>query len=94
MTDAARQHVLIRVFGQVQGVFFRVTAKARADELSVTGFAKNEEDGSVTIAAEGTETQLLIFIDWCKKGPPLAIVEKVVLAWKKHVDGYRVFEIL
>lgn len=94
MTEAIKKHALIRIIGQVQGVFFRATAKTRADELNITGFVKNEDDGSVSIVAEGNEEYLLQFVEWCKKGPPLAIVEKAEIVWSDHLGRYKTFEVL
>jgi acylphosphatase len=44
--------------GRVQGVGFRFTAVNLAQDLDVTGWVKNEFDGSVTLLAEGEEDQL------------------------------------
>ena len=71
------QHTNITVYGLVQGVFFRATAKEQADKLSLTGFAKNMPDGSVYIEAEGEENNLEKFIKWCNSGPMMAQIEKV-----------------
>jgi acylphosphatase len=69
--------VSIIVTGKVQGVFFRQSAREKAKELVITGEVKNLEDGNVHIIATGTENQLSAFIDWCKKGPPRAVVAGV-----------------
>ena len=73
------KHVNIKIYGLVQGIFFRATAKQEADKLNITGFAKNKEDGSVYIKAEGEKENLDKFIKWCKIGPTLAKVEKVIV---------------
>jgi acylphosphatase len=70
------KHISITVKGKVQGVFFRASAKEKADEIGVLGFVRNERDGSVYIEAEGNETQLVEFISWCKQGPRMAQVER------------------
>lgn len=70
-------HLNIKISGQVQGVFFRVSAKKEADILNLKGFAKNEDDGSVYIEIEGEENSITKFISWCKKGPALAKVENI-----------------
>jgi len=44
-----------RFTGQVQGVGFRYRAKHAASGMGVTGWAKNEWDGSVEMEAQGTE---------------------------------------
>ena len=43
----------------------------------IYGFVKNHYDGSVYIEAEGEETVLLSFIEWCKKGPSWSRVDEV-----------------
>ena len=63
------------ITGRVQGVWFRATAKEKAKELGITGWARNCEDGSVEIHAEGPEVALKEFEIWCSKGPPAATVE-------------------
>ncbi|MBU1000228.1 acylphosphatase [Patescibacteria group bacterium] len=62
-------HLNIKIYGLVQGVFFRATAKEKADSLSITGFAKNMPDGSVFIEVEGEKKNLDKFVKWCHIGP-------------------------
>ena len=71
------QRYKITVTGKVQGVFFRQTAKEVADRLSLTGFARNEPDGSVHIEVEGEKAALQDFLEWCRKGPKAATVSAV-----------------
>lgn len=59
----------INVKGRVQGVGFRYSAVREAKRRGITGFVKNQYDGSVYIEAEGTSEQLLDFVMWCQKGP-------------------------
>lgn len=73
------KHLNIKIYGSVQGVFFRANAKEQADKLGITGLAQNLPDGSVYIEAEGEEKNLDKFINWCSKGPSMAKVEKVVV---------------
>ena len=72
-----RRHLAIRVTGSVQGVFYRASAKVEADRLSITGFARNEPDGSVRIEAEGEGGDLERFVAWCGRGPDFAKVAAV-----------------
>lgn len=69
-----KKHFNIRISGRVQGVFFRASTKAKAEELGISGLVQNEPDGSVYIEAEGEETPLEKFIEWCRRGPELAEV--------------------
>lgn len=59
----------IRVTGRVQGVGFRQACLREARCRGVSGYVKNNSDGSVYIEAEGTEDQLKRLIEWCKGGP-------------------------
>ena len=67
----------IRVFGFVQGVFFRYSAKTHADELGLNGYAKNLKDESVEIVVCGNKEKIDEFMKWCQKGSPLAQVERI-----------------
>jgi acylphosphatase len=53
------QRITVRYEGRVQGVGFRYTAVSLAQHLHLTGWVKNEFDGSVSLAAEGEEDQLM-----------------------------------
>ncbi len=70
-------HVNIKIFGEVQGVFFRDSARLKAREIGITGFIKNESDGAVYMEAEGDEKALGQFLEWCKHGSESAKVKKV-----------------
>lgn len=72
-----KKRLRVKVFGTVQGVFFRHSARIKFQELGIEGVARNESDGSVSIEAEGEEETLQKLLEWCKKGPPLARVERV-----------------
>lgn len=67
----------IHVSGKVQGVFYRASTQAKAKELGLNGWVKNEEDGSVLIEAEGEEQKLDKLVEWCHQGPGAAQVEGV-----------------
>jgi acylphosphatase len=69
------KHISIHVTGKVQGVFFRASTKAVADQLGVNGFVRNESDGSVYIEAEADQLILEKFMTWCQQGPQEAIVK-------------------
>lgn len=89
-----RKHLNIRVFGQVQGVFFRHSARQKAEELGIKGFAKNEPDDSVYIEAEGEEENLKKFLDWCYQGPAFAQVKKVESKFSSEIKIFNEFMIL
>jgi acylphosphatase len=67
------------ITGRVQGVFFRASAKDMADRYGVQGWVKNLPDRNVEIAATASEKTLQQFIEWCKQGPPRAIINNVII---------------
>ena len=71
--------ISIKVFGLVQGVWFRKSAMNKAIELGLYGIAKNEKDGTVYIEAEGEPDKLDTFSLWCKIGPPRAMVSHLII---------------
>ncbi len=93
ITFACMKHWNIRVKGKVQGVYFRLTTKAVADQLGVKGFVINANDGSVYIEAEGDDFALNSLLDFCKEGPERAQVEEVDYTEVDHIRGFKNFEI-
>ena len=69
-----------RVTGRVQGVFFRAGCATEARRLGVAGWVSNEADGSVRVRAEGPEAAVEELLEWCRHGPPKALVEEVVVS--------------
>jgi acylphosphatase len=86
-----KTHLSIRVHGRVQGVFFRQTAKEQALRLGLTGFARNDPDGTVQIEVEGDPAAVERFLAWCEVGPRAARVERVETQTGELV-GYAGFE--
>ena len=58
-----KQQVRVYYSGRVQGVGFRFTAESVANELGVTGWVKNLDDGRVEIVAEAENDTLLVLLD-------------------------------
>ena len=87
------KHIKIRITGKVQGVSFRATTKAIADQMGVRGMIKNEKDGSVYMEAEGDDTSLEVFQEWCNEGPDRAKIENVEVT-SGELKNYRNFEII
>jgi acylphosphatase len=73
------QTISILISGRVQGVWYRKHAQQKAIELSITGSVENQKDGTVKIKAAGAEAALNQLIEWCRKGPDKAVVEKVTV---------------
>ncbi len=75
MTRAVDLHVT----GRVQGVSFRWYAAREATRLGLTGWIRNDPDGSVRAHAEGPDEAVDTFVAWCKQGPPAARVKDVTV---------------
>lgn len=71
--------VQARVTGRVQGVSFRWSAQEQAQRLGVTGWVRNEPDGSVLLHAEGDDEAVDGLLSWCRTGPSLAKVTDVAV---------------
>jgi acylphosphatase len=87
------KHLDIIVKGKVQGVFYRASTKAVADQLGVRGFVKNGDNGEVLIAAEADNNILEMFLEWCREGPQDASVISVE-THEGELKNYRNFEVV
>ncbi len=90
MNDQKRYSMTVT--GKVQGVYFRASTRYKARELGLSGWVRNEEDGSVRIIAEGEENALLKLFDWAKNGSEAAEVTNVDYAIS-NAEGLKGFEI-
>ncbi len=75
--DIPRVRRRVIVHGRVQGVFFRGTTRARAQELGVTGWVRNRADGAVEAVFEGTTGAVEAMLLFAHHGPEWARVERV-----------------
>ncbi|MEM1794183.1 MAG: acylphosphatase [Desulfurococcaceae archaeon] len=89
--EYARAH--IKVYGIVQGVFFRSSMKRVADKLGVKGWVRNLPDGSVEAVVEGPRNKVEELIKWAHKGPPLARVDRVEVVWEQYIGEFKDFRI-
>ncbi len=65
------------VSGIVQGVFFRASTQIKADDLGITGYARNLSDGRVEVLACGDEERVKELKDWLWEGPAHAKADSV-----------------
>ncbi|MGX5804118.1 acylphosphatase [Bradyrhizobium sp. Arg314] len=69
--------VRVRVSGTVQGVSYRVWTRSEASRLGLTGWVRNERDGSVTALIAGADAPVTAMIERLWQGPRGALVSKV-----------------
>ena len=73
--EVIRQH--IRVTGTVQGVGFRNTSKKCADQIGVTGWVRNDYDGSVEMEVQGTSSQIQELFDMIRDASSYIKIESI-----------------
>lgn len=88
-----KKHVHANIIGRVQGVFFRMETRKAAELNRVTGWVRNKSDGTVEAVFEGTPENVDSVIQWCRTGPPLSKVEKVVVTDGAYTGEFSGFDI-
>jgi acylphosphatase len=59
-----------------------------AKRLGLKGWVKNCSDGSVELIAEGDLAMLEELEQWCRQGPPGAVVRRVERRWEDLTDEF------
>lgn len=83
----------VRITGRVQGVCFRAWTEAEARRLGVSGWVKNEADGSVRALFVGQPAAVEELLGHCRQGPPAARVsdvESTPVTPVPEITGFRV----
>ena len=81
-----------KVYGRVQGVGFRYSAYRVARSCNVTGWVRNDVDGSVEVFCEGDPGNVSKYRRWLQKGPPGSYVREVRVQ-ETPAKGYTDFSI-
>lgn len=87
------QTIEVRIRGRVQGVSYRVWTRDQAERLGLTGWIRNEDDGSVVAVVAGPGTALSTMIDRFWHGPPgasVSAVETKVTALAERPTAFRI----
>ncbi len=63
--------------GRVQGVFFRAYTRDKAHQLGLTGWVRNNWDGTVECQAQGSEQSISEFVSFLHEGSPSSRVDAV-----------------
>ena len=82
----------VRVYGRVQGVFYRGWTQEQAEELGINGWVRNCPDGRVEGHVEGEDTAVDELIDRMRRGPSSAQVEDL-RTWDADICDFDGFEV-
>ena len=80
------------IHGNVQGIFFRDSARRAADQAGVAGWVANNDDGTVEAVFEGDKDAVESMLAFCREGPPSADVERIDLS-EEEPEGLSGFEV-
>lgn len=72
-----REAVLVRITGMVQGVGYRLWTRNEAMKLGLTGWVRNETDGSVAALISGSDSAISTMIERFRLGPSGASVSRI-----------------
>ncbi len=86
-----KKRLEITIFGSVQGVFFRQSTEELANKLNLTGWIKNQNDGTVKVVAEGPEKNLKKLLEFCHQGPSSAQVDQLEEKWTEAKNEFKDF---
>lgn len=85
--------VEFKIFGRVQYVMFRDFAKRKADKYGIKGYVKNNEDGTVTVVAEGLADMISKYEKKLWQGPILSKVVDIKKISKGSINNFSDFQI-
>ena len=81
------------ITGQVQGVGYRESMRREAQRLGVSGWVRNQRDGSVTALVDGAPADVRALIEWAQRGPRAARVSGVKATGVEADENLTGFEI-
>ena len=81
------------IHGDVQGVGFRYFLMRKASGLGLTGWVRNNDDGTVELVAEGRRQDLEQLLRSAREGPRLARVARVDAEWSGATGGLTGFDL-
>jgi acylphosphatase len=79
--------------GRVQGVFFRDSCRREAAAAGVSGWVANRPDGRVEAVFQGSPDAVAQMVEWCRHGPPRALVTAIQVTDEDAVpaeSGFRI----
>jgi acylphosphatase len=90
-SSGAKARAHLKIGGRVQGVYYRYSMVREAQNLGLTGWVRNLEDGSVEAVAEGERANIEALIAWSRQGPAGARVDRVDVQWQFPGESFSGF---
>jgi len=91
MPEQAR--LVVTIHGYVQGVGFRFFVRQHALALGLTGYVRNQRDGTVYVVAEGERSRLQQLVERLQRGPSEAEVQRVDINWQPATGEFSRFDV-
>lgn len=90
MTDRIARK--LRIYGRVQGVWYRESMRIEAERRGVCGWVRNCADGTVEAHVEGAPAAVEEVLAWSRQGPPSASVSHVEseATGRSEMHGFKV----
>ena len=87
------RRVRVVVTGRVHGVWFRESCRRQATAAKLSGWVRNLDDGRVEAVFQGEGHAVDALVVWCQRGPPSAVVTRIVVEEQSPLadeKGFRV----
>ena len=82
-----------KIYGKVQGVWFRKYTYNFARGVGLVGMVKNLGDGTVLVNVSGLDKNIEQFKEYLDNGSPNSRVDKIDYSWEDSPIEYLTFDI-
>ena len=82
-----------KIYGKVQGVWFRKYTYNYAKGIGLVGLVKNLGDGTVLVNVSGSDKSIEQFKEYLDNGSPNSRVDKIDYSWEDSSIEYFTFDI-
>jgi acylphosphatase len=87
-----KKHFNLTVIAESNTPGFRFSVMEKAYKYEVSGYIRRKHNGGFFIEAEGDETNLEGFVEWCRKGPLGTIIQRIDIEESnvKDLEGFEI----
>lgn len=83
----------LKIYGRVQGVSFRNMVKGKAEKLDLTGWVRNDPQGTVSATVQGRLPDFERFVSWMRESPGISRVDRIEMSQSAPKERYSGFVI-